>query len=1469
MQTISEPLSANSPPFILDSDMSGPMESDPDFEFLDNSHLSFEATYSTSNFFEEFTSDSPPYFSAFGTPSAANHKSPEQASFINTSVLQPTLSAPSTASPAGSSHSSSPDSITYKRKSSSDSSRSALTSAGAMIPDDVDMGDWKGDDIIKGENMSNFGEFAGNGTINPSAMDKNHGFNDKAMENDFDFESASSSPSPFAITMDMESPGMPAIKYDTPRKSSPMVKTKFRNHNKSHSQYSVALSTSAYRMSSREASPLSAATSQGSSPANMFNISPSPSAGVDFVNGAILNTGHANPPWNNGIEFPPNMTRPQNHFNQQPFPGMAQAANHHIMGVPYPKPTFTIHPTPLKSRVETQIPIKMTLFPIPLGVTKLHLPTHTISKPKLLVKPTPERSPDTLELYTMLVCTSAMQNPENRRRALERAAAPENSFKHASLEGGADEEDDGKPLNGGEVRICSGCITRERKRAARKKVKKVEEEESWHKDEAKRVIVFNTHELKDWQTPTSQPPCEATGDRPEPFVPEGAMQVDAPMRIACYCRHQNEKLGFQVIFTIKDFQDRVIAQEITSSIMITDDHKTHNMLPVPAQASGTPESSVFPGPSQFPADRNLEIASGPVPTPGMTPFRVSASNADLQNMPQTFMQYSQPMSYPPSNPSQTTSATMTPRHPSPQASPSTPSGPPMSKKRKASGSSKVPTGLAMTKLETGQSGMNTSVIMPTSATASTMPSPFTPNLANFPSNEQQFPSQSASAMPPHPQHFNTGPPTPNSNDQLFITNGNRSQSIDSIAMHQMYSAPVSAHPSRAPSPNGLRNTVQAYQQQQAHMAATVSNGLYGMPLNISQQRPPVIHKLIPNEGPKAGGIEVTCLGSGFCQGLEVMFGDAKATTTTFWGETSLVCLLPPSAIAGTVPVTFKHQHQQRPQYPAPPMPKQQAFFKYVDDDEQQIIRTALAVLGHKMTGKMEDVRDLARRIVDGPWGAPSGQSPPGGGASQHGPGFNAAAFGVDVEATLLRCLDLIDLDDSPHLPRLNLRRSSGQTMLHFACSLGLHRFVAALLARGANPEPRDKGGFTPMHFAALHNHPQIVRRLILGGADPTVRSLQGYTPADMTSSDEVRRAARHLEHHTRTRSGSSLKSRTSSATSLRSLWQPPTNSEVPEDHGVSDSDEDEGSDEYEDEDADTAAEDAFWMRQRQSRRSNMPKPLTEKVEPIKEPVMELPSIEPAVVPSPTAAMTAFRDQLTAQMQAQMQHLQQTIHTMHLNLPNLPQMPQMPTLANLPDYQSYLPTPMARRISNLVVNNRPESSDRPDAAKEQDYKWWDLFSGNQASAPPAYEDIFPQNESDLDVKRVSAERAVADTLADEKCTQIFDQTLETSTQAESSATATRRKAMVIDTVRIGRKHIITRELQDQLRLKHEELLKTRSEDRKLYLVWIPLLIVMILAMSYNRMPAAWSRPVTAAFESLMNRLPVQNPHQIQDRIVEVL
>jgi len=1420
--------------------MSGRLDSDPDLEFFNSNALETDSSpgYILA---EDFATDSSQFLGGFGSPEVSKCPLPDRAtasSFLETNLHQ-TLSAPSTASPAGSYQDSSSDSSGYKRKSSSDSSRSAITSADIMMADDMDMGDWKADNIVRGNDGISFGVY--DGTINPSAMDTNFEFSDKTMENDFDFDSAASSPSAFGLRpVEMESPEMPTIKYDTPRKNNPMIKTKFRSHNKANSQHSVTQSMNGLNTAgSREASPLSAmVTSQESSPSAFFNNSPSPGTGLDFISGTMLNSGQPHTVWPTNYEYPQNgLPGPQHGL---PNPAMQRMAHPHGFPMPF-KPVLTIHPTPLKSRVETQIPIKLTLFPMPLGINKLHLPTHTIAKPKLLAKPVPEKSPDTLELYTTLVCTSAMQNPENRRRAFERAASGE-PMSEDSPSDSADEDDENKPLNGGDVRICVGCITRERKRAARKKVKKVEEEESWHKDEAKRVVVFNNHEMRDWQPPTSQPPSEATGDRAEPFVPEGAMQVDNLMRIACYCRHQNEKLGFQVIFTIKDYQGRLIAQEITNSIMITDDHKTHNIPTLSTQTSTGSDGPTFPGAGAFSTDPTFDM-SGPVGN--MAPFRLSHSSSDLQSMQRNMnMQFQTPMSL---GPSQTTSATMTPRNMSRQTSPST-SGGPTSKKRKASGSSKVPTGLAMTRLETGDISIGQGPSAPPSAIAATSPSPFTPSMTSFQMpQDQQF--GHSTTIPTIPQQYNTGPPTPNSNDQFF-SSANRSQSMENLAMHPLYSAPPSAHPSRAASPNGMRNNVQAYQQ--AQIAQAVANGLYGMPLSLNPHRPPTIHKLIPNEGPKAGGIEVTCLGSGFCQGLEVMFGDSKATTTTYWGETSLVCLLPPSVFAGTVPVTFKHQHQQ-PQmqaYSAPPVPKQQAFFKYIDDDEQQIIRTALSVLGHKMTGKMEDVRDLARRIVgDGSssWGPSASHSPTGGSGGQNVSGFNAATFGVDVEATLLRCLDLIDLDDSPNVARLNLRRASGQTMLHLACSLGLHRFVAGLLARGANPEPRDKGGFTPMHFAALHNHPQIVRRLMLSGADPTVRSLQGYTPSDMATSEEVLRAARRIEHHSRTRSGTSLRSRTSSATSLRSVWEPAA-SPAPIEETQTSSEDSEDDNEYEDEDADAANDDAFWMRS--TRRPSTQKSRRQSVAAEKLPVPELPpNIETRVgLPSPSASMTAFRDQLAAQIQ----HLQQT---MQLNLPNLPQMPNFPMMPTLPDYQSYLPTtPMVRRISNLT-------GARTDGTKEQDYKWWDLFSGSVPAAPPAYEDIFPQD--DVDTKRSSAAQAAADTLADNKCASLFDQA---QTQASSSSSSTKvQKPMVLDTVRIGQKHTITREQQDQLRRAHAEKVKRLRSDRNLFFIWIPLLVIIILAMLYNRVPKVWSG-ITAFMSSMQNRSIAIN--QDQGRIVEV-
>lgn len=216
-----------------------------------------------------------------------------------------------------------------------------------------------------------------------------------------------------------------------------------------------------------------------------------------------------------------------------------------------PRHVLTVHPTSLKSRVETQIPIRLTMYPLPAGVTKLRLPSHAISKPKFLGRPPIERSPEILELQTSLVCTSAMRDPEKLKRAFARARGEGHSSSGPSPKSdGSPEGEEEKPLDGGEVKICSGCIQRERKRASRKKQRKPEEEEMFRKNEEKRVIVFNTSELKQWTEPSTDP---TTGfmDIAAPVVPAGAKQVDLPLRIACYCRHQAEKLGFQSVHPVR------------------------------------------------------------------------------------------------------------------------------------------------------------------------------------------------------------------------------------------------------------------------------------------------------------------------------------------------------------------------------------------------------------------------------------------------------------------------------------------------------------------------------------------------------------------------------------------------------------------------------------------------------------------------------------------------------------------------------------------------------------------------------------------------------------------------------------------------------------------------------------------------------------------------------------------------------
>ena len=612
-----------------------------------------------------------------------------------------------------------------------------------------------------------------------------------------------------------------------------------------------------------------------------------------------------------------------------------------------------------------------------------------------------------------------------------------------------------------------------------------------------------------------------------------------------------------------------------------------------------------------------------------------------------------------------------------------------------------------------------------------------------------------------------------------LANIQKSHSLENLQHFQdVLSAPTSVPQSRAHSPS---NDPRAGVFHQPSSSAQSGNGnpqhaqMLANSLQAANRSPtvrrssPVIHELTPGEGPKAGGFKVTCLGSGFSQGLDVMFGDAVATTTTYWGETTLVCLVPPALCAGVVQVTLKNVQGQQLSSP----PNKPAYFKYVDDEQSELMRQMFAILGRDTTFPSNmDPGDFTRYVLAYHPGSSSQNAPPQGPANHRQvSSFTASLTPEVLEMSLLKCLEWIDLDDSPRKANLNYRGRSGQSMLHLCASLGFYRAIAGLLARGAHPDLRDNNGMSPMHMAALHDNIRIIRKLRAVGGDPTLRSLNGFTPLDMATSMEAQDATCAVEHHIRSRSRAATPvsnlSRTGSvlsrASSAGELIQAPMTST-------------EDFDQY----------DVCHIRptglNTYSRRNSL-NPAERETGPLNRETLS-PDVSQLATQS---ALTAWRDQLSAQIQ----QFQQTVHR------------ALPPLPNLPDYQGY---PVVRRISSLVpqrtiqaLTERPE----PSLAKEADYHWWELLTG-ASSSPPAYEDIYPdKSKVQMHDKKAAVAEAAGDAFMDRKCEEMFD-------QAGSSA--------VMETVNIGKREL-TQQEQTRLRAAHAQKMKRLQSDRNLFFFWV--------------------------------------------------
>ena len=399
----------------------------------------------------------------------------------------------------------------------------------------------------------------------------------------------------------------------------------------------------------------------------------------------------------------------------------------------------------------------------------------------------------------------------------------------------------------------------------------------------------------------------------------------------------------------------------------------------------------------------------------------------------------------------------------------------------------------------------------------------------------------------YPSASSTNPPTPNNNDFNFFANAQRSQSMDDLSTLQGVPSVSGVTHSHLQNPalvqqnlnfdrssfNGqaaiqmtptVQDNAHAALRNHAQALATSLNGLSGA---IPPPYQPTILEVFPASGPKSGGIKIIILGNGFREGLEVIFGAAIAPTTTNWGSKCLVCTLPPCNEEMSVRVRLLDRFQQAQLDHQPPV-----HFRYIDDNKQQLMELALAFLNNKYTGRDEDGEDVARNILNSVASSNGGAGQAG--AALAGSMSNAELLrSMDLEASIMGCLDLVDIAESPFATQINRQRPNGQSMLHYSASLGYLRLLAGLLARGADPDLRDNGGFTPMHMAALNGHLHIIRKLRSSGGDPTLRSLRGATPADVAVSNEVREFASNPDHHMRSRSaGATMTSRQTLATEV-------------------------------------------------------------------------------------------------------------------------------------------------------------------------------------------------------------------------------------------------------------------------------------------------------------------------------------------------
>ncbi|KDQ21950.1 hypothetical protein BOTBODRAFT_183153 [Botryobasidium botryosum FD-172 SS1] len=410
------------------------------------------------------------------------------------------------------------------------------------------------------------------------------------------------------------------------------------------------------------------------------------------------------------------------------------------------------------------------------------------------------------------------------------------------------------------------------------------------------------------------------------------------------------------------------------------------------------------------------------------------------------------------------------------------------------------------------------------STAAPSPAPTLPEVASSSKQTVNSPLSAptiSSMQNPPAQHQIPHPaspvvlPAPADLSPSAFLNYAESSASDMLGLDMVMASLTSSSPMQSPPASTVQSTMQ-------------SPLYFPNPPPPPQLPPPQIHRLIPSSGPTHGGIEVTILGSNFLSTHQCVFGDTLATSTQLWSENTIVCILPPSASPGPVVVGFK----------GVPICGGGAsgslqLFNYLDNSDRALMELALQVVGLKMTGRIEEAKSIAMRIVG------TGSDGSGGGflssdsinhsvhqsrdssvpQSRRGsdsavalsrllPMGHPSSGNGDFQSVIIDFLTLLDVDPqsegaesvtspTPMEVAISHPNPTGQTLLHLAALLGFHRLLSFLLARGIDVNARDNNGFTALHFAALCGRVACARLLCEGGADVEIVEGRGKTPKEI------------------------------------------------------------------------------------------------------------------------------------------------------------------------------------------------------------------------------------------------------------------------------------------------------------------------------------------------------------------------------------